>query len=72
MGTSHGDSLLLKADQLICQVTCVVALPLVQREDGSGRGQEGKSTGLEERQPGQTYTNTSNKIIELNEISFPA
>lgn len=47
------NSLLTKAHLLMSQVTCVVTLPLVQREDGSGRGKEGKSTGLKERQPGQ-------------------
>lgn len=34
--------------------TCVVTLPLVQGQDGPGWGEEGKRTGLEERQPRKT------------------
>lgn len=41
----------LLADLHTRGVTCVVTLPLVQREDGSSWGEEGKRTGLEERQP---------------------
>lgn len=43
----------LSSESRFSGVTCVVALPLVQREDGSGWGKEGKRTGLEERQPRQ-------------------
>lgn len=49
-------------------LTCAIALPLVQWQNGPGRREEGESAGLEQRQPGHEQTRNRsafNKYINI-------